>query len=70
MWDLVFAQQTPQTPSEPEAFVSFIPLIILLIIWYLYSRFTRKRTEERLRSIISEELHKVIDELQSIGRTK
>ncbi len=69
MWDLALAQTQP-SPSTPETFVSFIPLVIILVGWYFYSRYTRRRDEERLRRIISEELRKVVEELQTIGRTR
>lgn len=69
MWELVLAQTQP-SPSGAGSFISFIPLTIILVGWYFYSRYTRRRDEERLRRIISEELRKVVEELQTIGRTR
>ena len=68
MWVLVFAQ-TQEPSREISTLFSLLPLIILVIAWYFYNRFSRKREEERLRKIISEELRKVIDDLRTIGRT-
>ena len=69
MWDLALAQTQP-SPSTPETLLSYIPIIIVLIAAYFYSRYAKKRDEKRLRRIISEELDKVVEKLETIGRTR